>query len=447
MWEFINTNANGIMAVTAVLALLGSVFGFYYRGKFKAARKSADNAYISIEDLKSEVSSLSKRLGDAKNDLNRCSPDHFLERIAIFKDSASLEDLQNAATEYFSHQNQAITTAAGFLAEKALLLEAKDGPAALHEAKRWLTLGLAATPRNQHQNEMMAEINDRLNALELGLTGAVKIDDNMNLAAATKCADSLMKSAQFKLAEVYAHKSVEIAKRDFGKDHPGYANSLRGLGALKRMTGQYSEAESLLTSALEIAQKALGNKHPQTAQYLNSLAVMLGTAGRHDEAEPLYRQALEIRRSALGEDHPDYANSLTNLAALLVKTGRSDEAEPLSRQALEIHRSALGEDHPDFAHSLDNLAALLGTAGEFGEAEQLYRQALEIRRNALGEDHPDFAHILNSLARLLNFSGRPDEAEKLYRQAAMVFEKSLGPEHPHTINVIQNLENLLASQP
>lgn len=169
LWGFFQNNSGAITAIMAVLGPSGAAFGVFYRWKFRSARKKADSATENVEYLKGEISSLSTRLGKAKTKLEQCSPDSFLQRIETFKDSASSEDLQKAASDYFDHQNEAITTAAGYLAEKALLLEGEDGPSALMEAKRWLTLGLAATPRNQHQNELMAEINNRLNALELGL--------------------------------------------------------------------------------------------------------------------------------------------------------------------------------------------------------------------------------------------------------------------------------------
>ncbi len=78
----------------------------------------------------------------------------------------------------------------------------------------------------------------------------------------------------------------------------------------------------MLKRSLTIAEKALGPDHPSVATSLNNLAAPYEAQGRYTQAEPLLKRSLAIREKALGPDHPFVATSLNNLAALYF--GQSD---------------------------------------------------------------------------------------------------------------------------
>ncbi len=119
--------------------------------------------------------------------------------------------------------------------------------------------------------------------------------------------------------------------------------------------GKYTEATKVAKKSLEVAEKAFGPDHPNVAKSLTSLAQLYESQGKSSEAELLFEQALATREKALGADHPDIAASLNDLAELYRAQGRYAEAEPLYKRALPIYVKAIGADHPTVARVLDNL--------------------------------------------------------------------------------------------
>jgi hypothetical protein len=73
----------------------------------------------------------------------------------------------------------------------------------------------------------------------------------------------------------------------------------------------------LYERSLGIAEKVLGPEHPDTARSLNNLAVLLMDQGDLAGARPLIERGLAIREKVLGPGHPETARSLQNLARLL----------------------------------------------------------------------------------------------------------------------------------
>ncbi len=244
-------------------------------------------------------------------------------------------------------------------------------------------------------------------------------------------------------AEPLMRRALTIWKQNLSEIHPKVAQGLNNLAQLLQATDRLVEAEPLLRRALNINESILGPNHARVAICLNNLAQLLNATNRLVEAEPLLRRALDINESMLGPDHPSVALSLTNLAQLLETTNRPAMAEPLVRRALEITKSSLGPDHPRVLTCLNNLAQLLEATNQLGEAEPLHRQALAFLERNLGPDHPDVAAKLNKLAKLLQDSNRLAEAESLYRRALAIGKKSLDPDHPDVAVYLNNLAFLL----
>ena len=101
-------------------------------------------------------------------------------------------------------------------------------------------------------------------------------------------------------------------------------------------TGNYDRAVTVAKKSLEVAEKALGPDHPDVATSLNNLAELYRAQGQYAQAEPLYKRSLAIWEKALGPDHPDVALSLENMAGLHRKTGRESSAEELEQRAASI---------------------------------------------------------------------------------------------------------------
>lgn len=95
--------------------------------------------------------------------------------------------------------------------------------------------------------------------------------------------------------------------------------------ALLQQTKRFAEAEPLARRSLNIAEKNLGPDHPDVGVRLNNLAKLLEATERLEEAEPLLRKQATIfiqftRRN--GHRHPHLDAAIDNYLSLLKALGR-----------------------------------------------------------------------------------------------------------------------------
>jgi len=70
---------------------------------------------------------------------------------------------------------------------------------------------------------------------------------------------------------------------------------LDNIGVLYREKGDYKKAESYALRAVEVTEKARGPDHPETATSLNDLAKVYEAMGDTAKAQPLRERAAKIR--------------------------------------------------------------------------------------------------------------------------------------------------------
>ena len=76
---------------------------------------------------------------------------------------------------------------------------------------------------------------------------------------------------------------------------PMWPRALNNLAALYDSQGKYTQAEPLYKRSLMIAEKALGPDHPDVALSLENLAGLYRATNRDEEAEKLEQRAAAIR--------------------------------------------------------------------------------------------------------------------------------------------------------
>jgi tetratricopeptide (TPR) repeat protein len=65
-----------------------------------------------------------------------------------------------------------------------------------------------------------------------------------------------------------------LARREHGENHMEFATAIAWLGFVYKAEGHYAEAEPLYKRSLAIAEKALGPDHPDVGINLNNLAAL-----------------------------------------------------------------------------------------------------------------------------------------------------------------------------
>ena len=78
--------------------------------------------------------------------------------------------------------------------------------------------------------------------------------------------------------------------------------------------GDYERAVAAIKKSLALAEKPVGPDHPDTATSLNNLAELYRDHNRYAEAEPLYKRALAIREKHFGANNALVATTLNGHA-------------------------------------------------------------------------------------------------------------------------------------
>lgn len=81
----------------------------------------------------------------------------------------------------------------------------------------------------------------------------------------------------------------------FGPQDPRLTATRKNLADLYYAQGNYAEAAPLYRRSLEIAEKAFGAEHPNVATSIENYAALLGEMGREDEAADWEARAKAIR--------------------------------------------------------------------------------------------------------------------------------------------------------
>jgi tetratricopeptide (TPR) repeat protein len=173
---------------------------------------------------------------------------------------------------------------------------------------------------------------------------------------------------------------LAAAQRVLGPDHPNTLAAMNNLAATLSDQGELNRARELQEQVLHTAQRLLGPDHPNTLAAMNNLAATLSDQGELNRARELQEQVLHARQRILGPDDPDTLAAMNNLAYTLQALGDLPRARELQQQALNASRNALGPEHPYTLAAMNNLAYTLQALGDLPRARELQQQATTLDR-------------------------------------------------------------------
>jgi tetratricopeptide (TPR) repeat protein len=176
------------------------------------------------------------------------------------------------------------------------------------------------------------------------------------------------------------------------------ATLYHNLGGLLHERRQYRRAEPYAQKAVDLRQQLLGSEHPMVMADLSALAAILDGQRRFAESEPIHRRVLEHFERV--DDPYEVAVAANNLGVLCFHTERFREAAAHLTRAVEIKGKLLGTTHPDVALTVYNLGKVRLRLGDRTRAARHLRQALRAFRRALGTSHPETRRCERDLAEL-----------------------------------------------
>lgn len=156
----------------------------------------------------------------------------------------------------------------------------------------------------------------------------------------TDLADLYKRHARFSDAEAL-YKRVWSAQAGKAVRQPGpeALEVLNKLGFLNKMKGDYKEAEFYYRKALEICETAWGVGDPKLVDALLRLVYLYKMQGDFDKAGITYQRAIAIRQEAFQLDRGSLARSLNVLAGFYDSEGALGKAAELYAAARELKDS------------------------------------------------------------------------------------------------------------
>ena len=219
-------------------------------------------------------------------------------------------------------------------------------------------------------------------------------------------------------AEALVRQALALDGQMFAAPHAFIAESLRRLGTILRLKGDFAAAEQAAREALDMNRKLFGAQHLRIASCLNLIATTLHARGDLAGAITLFRESLAQYEHLVGKSHINYFSVSNSLAAALRESGRPYEAEPLYRDVLRYlePRNRVDREHAIAAQV--GLGLTLAETGRATEALPLVERALALSRERFGSDHWRTGEAELAQGIVLTAAGQPVRAEPLLRQAA-----------------------------
>lgn len=255
--------------------------------------------------------------------------------------------------------------------------------------------------------------------------------------------DLLRGTGQLPEAVRIAETAVELARRAFPPEHPGYALSLEKLGQLHDQAGDSAAARAPLVEAHRLLEKAEMRDERAIYRSARRLAFLCESMGETAAAVTYYEQAIGVGTELGDVLYSELGTMLNNIALLYRASGRATEAEPVYLHALEVYEKQLGPEHTDVASVLNNLAVFYTNERRFSEAEKMHLRALAIREKLLPPTHCDIAQSKCNLAVVYHSRGDYARASELYKASLHTWEETMNNPQPDYEIVASNYADLL----
>lgn len=235
------------------------------------------------------------------------------------------------------------------------------------------------------------------------------------------------KAGEFKKAEEYCNKQLDIAKA--GQRIQNIVSAHKDFAHIYIAERNYQAAEEHLISALNLYE---GDKSQRKGEAYFSVLTMLSELsalkGNADAAEKYAGRVLAFREISLGNRHPKYAYALYRLAEKQLMNGKFDIAIPNIEKAMDICADTLGKENSRYAEAVNTLKNGYGAAAQYYLRQDCRERALESYKKmlALGGELTPESDI--DFAGLYVLKDDFDTAEKIisrYKEAYPEGEKSL----------------------
>jgi len=277
--------------------------------------------------------------------------------------------------------------------------------------------------------------------------------------------------AKYDDAREYANKGLAFIEKNHGKNSYEYANFLKDIAAINKITGDYSTAYQQYKQIIEVYTRFNGNSSelavilsdfahleiilsnsesakrysdkamsiiisngisltsPSTTYFLNNTAYIEYCVGHSIQADTLYKQVISINNNYNLPFAPTLAVALNGLGLIETERKNYKKADSLFKQALTVHAKYLPHNHPLVANVYLNWGILQIKENKLSEAEEKINEAFKINKQFFASTHDVFADILVAQGDIAKKRGQNDVAKSKYQQALTIYKTHFPDNH------------------
>jgi tetratricopeptide (TPR) repeat protein len=110
-------------------------------------------------------------------------------------------------------------------------------------------------------------------------------------------------------------EALRILERSNQPEHPAWIRALDEYSLVLLARRDYQQAEALLKRSLALAERTLGSDHPEVARILHGYAAVMRKTGRKSQARKLEARAARIQQDSDRANAIGYTVDLRSLSA------------------------------------------------------------------------------------------------------------------------------------
>lgn len=239
----------------------------------------------------------------------------------------------------------------------------------------------------------------------------------------------LLNQNAYKQAIPIIRRILEIRKEKSGIDNIDYIRSLKDLGYVLVVVGEFGEAEEVLLNYKELAGKNFGKKSSVYSAALYYLSGVYSRTNQFEKAIDCSLEDLEITKEKNGEESKTYIQGSIQLATIYKQTAKYDEAGKVLLRIKKILEEVGDTSSVSYSQTIFYLAGIYRQAGKYGEALEYYEKDMVLSKALHGEESLDYANLLSSMGHLYTLMGHYDNTLKLIERSMVIKEKIFGPDN------------------
>lgn len=237
-------------------------------------------------------------------------------------------------------------------------------------------------------------------------------------------------AGNYKEAETYYRRALDIIEKWGGPGHPFLCPILDHLGQLLYNIDRLAEAESLLLRSLKIKHANHGDLHPEIARSLHILGILYRKQDRFHEAEEHFLQAISTWENLNDDPHLEIAQSILDLAETYRMAGNYPQAEAYSYRGIERLLQVLPQDDFRMIPFYINLAILHRGKGEYKKSRVYYEKAADTHAQNFGETNVQALQLLSDFARAFRSLAEFEKAQMVYMRIITLWDQISKQDHP-----------------